>query len=151
MIESRCSQRMNMPIPVIGITTRKDMTRTGLSVVMLQQPYINVIIQAGGAPVLIPSDLPEAGWRELYRRLDGLLFTGGGDIATGRFNGQDHPKVGGLDEARDAIELGLLRSVTDDGKPFLGICRGLQVTNVALGGTLYTHILDQIPNALNHD
>jgi putative glutamine amidotransferase len=142
---------MNMPLPIIGITTRKDMTRTGLPVVMLQQPYINVIIQAGGAPVLIPSDLPEAGWRALYRRLDGLLFTGGGDVATERFNGQAHPKVGGVDEARDAIELGLVRSVTDDGKPFLGICRGLQVANVALGGTLYTHILDQVPGALNHD
>ncbi len=140
-----------MPTPIIGITTRKDLTPAGLPAVMLQQAYTNAIIQAGGAPVLIPSDLPEAGWRELFQRLDGILFTGGGDIAVEHFKGEAHPKVTGLDEARDAIELGLVRSVVEAGKPFLGICRGLQATNVALGGTLYTDILDQVPNALQHD
>ncbi len=140
-----------MPTPIIGITTRKDLTRSGLPVVMLQQAYTNAIIQAGGAPVLIPSDLPEAGWRELLQRLDGILFTGGGDIAVEYFNGESHPKVAGMDEARDVIELGLVRSVVEGGKPFLGICRGLQAANVALGGTLYTDIPDQVPNALQHD
>ena len=53
--------------------------------------------------------------------------------------------------ARDAIELPLLRAAVDGDKPLLGICRGFQVMNVALGGTLYTHILDQLPNALQHD
>jgi putative glutamine amidotransferase len=140
-----------MPTPVIGITTRKDFSRTGLPVVMLQQPYIKAIVQAGGAPVLIPSDLPEEGWRALYQRLDGILLTGGGDIAVERFQGGDHPKVADVDEARDVIELGLARSAADGGKPFMGICRGLQLTNVALGGTLYTHIPDQVPDALTHD
>lgn len=140
-----------MSMPIIGITTRKDFTSNGLPVVMLQQAYINAMLQAGGAPVLIPSDLPEQAWRELYRRLDGVLFTGGGDVATEIFNGQPHPKVGGVDEARDAIELGLVRSVAQDGKPFLGICRGLQVANVALGGTLYTDLPDQLQGALKHD
>jgi putative glutamine amidotransferase len=118
---------------------------------MAHQAYLDAILQAGGAPVLIPSDLPEAGWRELYKRLDGILFTGGGDIATEIFGGQPHPKVGSVDEARDSIELGLARSAADGGMPFLGICRGLQVANVALGGTLYTDILDQAPNALKHN
>src|SRR5258706_59081 len=104
-----------------------------------------------GARVLIPSDLREPGWRELFQRLDGILFTGGGDMAVEHFKGEAHPKVTGLDEARDAIDLGLVRSVAEAGKPFLGICRGLQATNVALGGTLYTDILDQVPNALQHD
>ena len=140
-----------MPTPVIGITTRKDLTPSGLPAIMLQQAYTNAIIQAGGAPVLIPSDLPEAGWREVCRRLDGMLFTGGGDIAVEHFNGEPHPRVGGVDEARDAIELGLVRSVVDGRKPFLGICRGLQAANVALGGTLYTDIQDQLPGALRHD
>src|SRR5947207_9395054 len=110
---------INMPIPIIGITTRKDLSHSGLPVVMLQQAYTNAIIQAGGAPVLIPSDLPEAGWRELYKRLDGMLFTGGGDIASGLFNGQEHPKVADVDEARDTIELGFARSAAESGKPFL--------------------------------
>jgi len=140
-----------MPTPIIGITTRKDLTPNGLPAVMLQQAYTSAIIAAGGVPVLIPSDLPEPGWRELYRRLDGMLFTGGGDIAVEHFNGEQHPKVAGVDEARDLIELGLVRSVVEGRKPFLGICRGLQATNVALGGTLYTDILDQHPGALKHD
>lgn len=140
-----------MPMPIIGITTRKDLTRAGHPAVMVQQAYLNAIIEAGGTPVLIPSDLPEEGWREVYKRLDGLLFTGGGDVATHIFHGQDNPKVAGVDEARDTIELGLARCAADEGKPFLGICRGLQVTNVALGGTLYTDILDQLPGALKHD
>jgi len=139
-----------MSIPIIGITTRKDLTPAGLPAVMVLQAYVNAIVQAGGAPVLIPSDLPEFGWNELGKRLDGILFTGGGDIAVERFAGTPHPKVGGVDEARDAIELALARSAAESGTPFLGICRGLQVVNVALGGTLYTDILDQAPGALNH-
>ncbi len=139
-----------MPTPIIGITTRKDITPAKLPAVMVQQSYTNAILQAGGVPVLIPSDLPEAGWRELLRRLDGILFTGGGDIAIEHFAGQPHPDVYGVDEARDTIELALTRAAAESGMPFLGICRGLQVANVALGGTLYTDILDQAPNALNH-
>ena len=136
--------------PIIGLTTRKDLTPTGLPVVMVQQAYVHAIIQAGGAPLLIPSDLPNAGWRELRQRLDGILFTGGGDIAVEHFNAAPHPKVDGVDEARDALELDLVRCAAQDGTPFLGICRGLQVANVALGGTLYTDIHDQAVDALNH-
>lgn len=140
-----------MSTPVIGITTRKDLTPAGLPAVMVLQAYVSAIVQAGGAPVLLPSDVPEAGWNEIVRRLDGLLFTGGGDVAIERFAGQPHPKVGGVDGARDEIELGLVRSAAESRIPFLGICRGLQVVNVALGGTLYTDILDQAPGALDHN
>jgi putative glutamine amidotransferase len=118
---------------------------------MVQQSYTNAILQAGGVPVLIPSELPESGWKELSKQLDGILFTGGPDIATERFNGIPHPAVYGVDEARDDLELGLANLAAYKDKPFLGICRGLQVVNVALGGTLYTHISDQHPNALQHD
>ncbi len=140
-----------MPTPIIGITTRKDFTAAGLPAVLLLQAYTNAVLQAGGTPVLIPSDLPEQNWQALYKRLDGLLFTGGGDVAIEHFHGEDHPRIGGRDDARDAIELGLARAVAGDGKPFLGICRGLQVANVALGGTLYTDIPDQVPGSLKHD
>lgn len=139
-----------MSTPIIGITTRKDLTPAGLPAVMVLQAYVSAIVQAGGAPVLIPSDLTEAGWNEIVRRLDGFLFTGGGDVAIEHFAGQPRPKVGGVDVARDEIELGLVRSAAESGVPFLGICRGLQVVNVALGGTLYTDILDQAPGALDH-
>ena len=108
-------------------------------------------MQAGGVPVLIPSELDESDWMELYLRLDGILLSGGGDIAVERYNGLPHRRVDGVDEARDALEFGLLNSAIKEGKPFLGICRGSQVVNVGLGGTLYTHVEDQHPDALKHD
>jgi putative glutamine amidotransferase len=141
-----------MPAPIIGITTRTaPVLPAGLKSVMVQQAYTNAILDAGGVPVLIPSELSESGWNELFQRLDGILFTGGPDVAIERFGGEPHPAVYGVDEARDALELGLANLAADKGKPFFGICRGLQVVNVALGGTLYTHIPDQHPNALHHE
>ena len=72
--------------------------------------------------------------------MDGILFTGGGDIAIDRFNGEPHPKLTNVDTERDAIELSLLYSDHKKGKPFLGICRGFQMINVGMGGTLiYRH------------
>lgn len=108
-------------------------------------------MQAGGVPVLIPSELNEDDWMDLYAHLDGILLSGGGDIALERFNGSPHPRVVGVDERRDALEFGLLHSAIQQGKPFLGICRGSQVVNVGLGGTLYTHVKAQHPDSLKHD
>jgi len=112
---------------------------------------VHAIRQAGGIPILIPNQLSQEDWMNLYPRLGGILFTGGGDIRTEIFNGVPHSKVNEVDDERDELELPLLRAAAKDGKPFLGICRGFQVANVALGGTLYTHIADQHPNALRHD
>jgi putative glutamine amidotransferase len=135
---------------LIGITACHANTTDGLPAVRILQAYAAAIVEAGGAPILIPPDLPEDGWRTLLDRLDGVLFSGGADISLEHFNGEPHPTV--VEEpVRDAIELPLLRAAAEGDKPFLGICRGFQVMNVALGGTLYTHILDQLPNALQHD
>lgn len=136
--------------PLIGVTTF-DSERENRPYVMLNTHYVRAIQQAGGIPLLIPNQLAQEEWMELYPRLGGIMFTGGGDIRTDIFNGAPHPKVGDVDDARDALELPLLRRAAEDGKPFLGICRGFQVANVALGGTLYTHIPDQHPGALRHD
>lgn len=137
---------------IIGITARTaPVPPSNLLSTMVQQAYTNAILEAGGTPVLLPAGIPENGWKELFQRLDGILFPGGPDIAIERFNGIPHPAVYGVDEARDTLELGLARLAADEGKPFLGICRGIQVVNVALGGTLYTHIPDQHPNALQHE
>ncbi len=138
-------------MPLIGLTTSDSLNSKRNPLVSLSTHYVRAILQAGGTPVLIPNQLDEPAWRELYNRLDGIVFTGGGDIETGIFHGEDHPRVSGINRERDALELPLLRAAAEDGKPFLGICRGLQVTNVALGGTLFTHITDQLPGALGHD
>ncbi len=115
------------------------------------QSYVNAVIQAGGVPILVPSLIAEDGWDAVYSRLDGILFSGGGDIGLEFSPGEPHPRIDGVDLARDSIEMKMIRAAAFDGKPFLGICRGCQVVNVALGGTLYTHIRDQLPNALDHD
>jgi putative glutamine amidotransferase len=136
--------------PVIGITTNQSTNANGQPTVVLMQSYISAVMQAGGVPVLIPSLIVEEGWAEVYSRLDGILFSGGGDIGPEFSPGEAHPRIDGIDLARDSIELKMVRAAASDGKPFLGICRGCQVMNVALGGTLYTHIPDQLPNALDH-
>jgi putative glutamine amidotransferase len=136
--------------PLIGITTTQSKTVHGQPTVMLMQSYIKAVIQAGGVPVLIPSLIAEDGWDVVYSRLDGILFSGGGDIGLEFSPGEPHPRIDEVDLQRDAIELTMIKTAASDGKPFLGICRGCQVLNVALGGTLYTHLVDQLPNALDH-
>jgi putative glutamine amidotransferase len=136
--------------PIIGITTNQSKNANGQPTIMLMQSYINAVMQAGGVPVLIPSLIAEDGWDALYARLDGILFSGGGDIGLEYSPGDPHPRIDDVDLARDSIELKMVQAAASDGKPFLGICRGCQVMNVALGGTLYTHIPDQLTNALDH-
>jgi putative glutamine amidotransferase len=136
--------------PIIGITTNQSTSIHGQPTIMLMQSYVNAILQAGGIPVLIPSLIADGGWEALYGRLDGILFSGGGDIALEHFEGDPHPRIDDVDPARDSIELKLLHAAASEGKAFLGICRGCQVMNVAFGGTLYTHIPDQFPRGLDH-
>lgn len=140
-----------MSKPLIGVTTRNGRDADNHPTTTVQHAYIRAIVQAGGLPLPIPSLLNKEDFLDIYSRLDGILFTGGGDVALEHFDGSDHPKIGEVDKMRDLTELTLLRTAAQDGKPMLGICRGAQVMNVALGGTLYTHIHDQVKNALDHD
>lgn len=139
-----------MSKPLIGITTRNEKDSNSHPYTAVQHSYIKAVVQAGGLPLPIPSILNEEDFLEIYSHLDGILFSGGGDISLDYFSGSDHPRIGEVDKMRDLTELTLLRTAADDGKPMLGICRGAQVMNVALGGTLYTHIPDQVKNALDH-
>jgi putative glutamine amidotransferase len=140
-----------MPKPLIGLTVYLTRSASGLPAAAINIAYIDSIRNAGGLPVLIPNQLQVEEWRELAPRLDGILFTGGGDIRTELFGGSPHPAVDDVDDERDMLELSLMRHAMEDGTPVLGICRGCQVMNVALGGTLYTHIPDQLPAAVRHD
>ncbi len=136
--------------PIIGITASRSHNSYGQPAVQLTEAYVNAVIAGGGVPVVIPSSLAEGGWETLYAHLDGILFSGGGDIAVERFSGDPHPRVDEVEPDRDSVELSLLHAAAAGGKPFLGICRGCQLVNVALGGTLYTHIPDQLLGALDH-
>ncbi|MBM3151361.1 MAG: gamma-glutamyl-gamma-aminobutyrate hydrolase family protein [Chloroflexi bacterium] len=138
--------------PIIGVTTYNGMNAGGYPAVLLLRAYVQAVVQAGAVPLLIPTELPEADyWLSVARRVDGLLFTGGGDIATDRYGGMEHPRVADVDERRDLLEFQLMEIAARDGIPFLGICRGCQVLNVALGGTLFSHIESQMAGAVKHD
>jgi len=138
-------------MPIIGLTTDHGTNPSGTPNVSIPQAYVTALIAAGATPILVPSELLAASRRSLFAHLDGILFTGGGDIACERFSGLPHPRVNGVDESRDDLEFAFLDWAVSEGKPFLGICRGFQVVNAALGGTLFTHIPDQVPGAIKHD
>jgi putative glutamine amidotransferase len=137
-----------MTTPLIGITTGRTISKT--TTICAGEAYVKAVIRAGGLPVLLPVGIHSADFDEIYARLDGLLLTGGGDIDPALYHGRTHDEVYGVDGQRDDLEIGLVRLAAESGWPFLGICRGIQVINVALGGTLYTHIADQLPNPLHH-
>lgn len=113
--------------------------------------YVKAVLTAGGLPFLLPCTIPEADWPSLVGHFDGFLFIGGGDIEPWRYGAGVAPASYGFSPMRDAFELGLLPRVIESAKPVLAICRGLQVLNVALGGTLVGDIASELPHAGKHD
>lgn len=112
--------------------------------------YVDAVVRAGGVPILIPLVNDESVLRRLYSMIDGLLLAGGGDVDPALYGEQPIPQLGAIDSLRDAVEMPLARWAVADGKPVLGICRGVQVLNVALGGSLYQDIPAQL-EARGHD
>ncbi|MCJ7548760.1 MAG: gamma-glutamyl-gamma-aminobutyrate hydrolase family protein [Anaerolineae bacterium] len=112
--------------------------------------YTRAIQQAGGTPLIIPPLTQSDDWPGLLAHLDGLLLSGGEDIAPSHYGQELEPWTGRVDEERDCAELGLLRAWLPLGKPLLAICRGHQVLNIALGGTLLQDIATRLPDALDH-
>ena len=140
-----------MTSPLIGITTYRTLNDAGNPILALSEHYVKAIVQAGGIPVLLPLELPEPQLADMLDRLDGILLPGGMDIDPALYGMETTPKVSISSPDRDHIEMEILKAAVSNGLPFLGICRGLQVINVALGGTLYTDIATQRPGALKHD
>ncbi|MGH2515320.1 MAG: gamma-glutamyl-gamma-aminobutyrate hydrolase family protein [Ktedonobacterales bacterium] len=115
------------------------------------QAYIIAVEQAGGAPVLLPPlESPES-MAAIRARLDGLLLTGGGDLAPALYGEERLPECGEIEVERDAGELDLTRWALEAGVPVLGVCRGMQLLNVVRGGTLYQDIVTQHPGSPRHD
>ncbi len=140
-----------MKIPLIGVTTSRLQTKYGFPAHAVGEMYVQSLANAGAAPLLIPLNLPEEHLEAILASLDGLLFTGGGDIHPTRYGAPEDGLSNSIDEDRDRVELYLFRRVVEDKLPFLGICRGFQLVNVGLGGTLFADILAQRPAASRHD
>jgi len=138
--------------PYIGITCGTFRDRDWSPPMnILRRTYIEAVATAGGAPFLIPLVDDEEVMRALYDRLDGLLLSGGGDVDPSHYGEEPTAELGTTDPLRDTVELWLARWAAADGKPILGICRGVQMLNVALGGTLYQDIPAQLHSDLVHD
>ncbi|MBI4631409.1 MAG: gamma-glutamyl-gamma-aminobutyrate hydrolase family protein, partial [Chloroflexi bacterium] len=126
--------------PLISITTHPKSAPDRAVLDQLLEMIISSVERANGLPMIIPLGLSENTLRELYARCDGVLFSGGGDIDPTHYSATTHEKIDGVDAERDRVELMLAKWIADDDKPFFGICRGTQILNVALGGSLYRDI-----------
>lgn len=140
-----------MTSPLIGVTAEHSASKYGLAKASVGEAYLQAIYQTGACPVMIPPGMPEEIFNDLFPRLDGILFTGGGDIHPSAYGEPSHPVIKEIDEDRDRMELSLLEKSMKNGLPFLGVCRGLQLINVGMGGTLYADIASQHSQALKHD
>ena len=140
--------------PTIGLATQTLEAVPGKLPLcwIMGQRYVRVLTGAGALPWLIPllRDDP-ATLRAIYDRLDGLLLTGGVDIDPANYGEQRHELCDRSDPDRDWAELTLIRWAVADGKPVLGVCRGIQAINVACGGSLYQHVADEHPAPIKHD
>ncbi|MDR0536449.1 MAG: gamma-glutamyl-gamma-aminobutyrate hydrolase family protein [Tannerellaceae bacterium] len=125
--------------PLIGISV----TRTAEGNSSLGASYTNAILKAGGAPVLIPATTDGIVLQQIIEQLDGILMTGGEDINPLWYNETPIPQLGTVDPLRDIYDIKLLKLAGDRNIPTLGICRGMQMINVAFGGSLYQDIASQ--------
>ena len=138
-----------MSAPLIGVSTSITVGENPERA-YVNSAYLRAIEQAGGIPVLLPPQLGTAARETLWRRLDGLVLTGGGDIEPARFGDAPHAATALVSPERDAHEMELVERALRDEVPLFGICRGLQVLNVALGGSLHQHIADAVGGAVQH-
>jgi putative glutamine amidotransferase len=130
--------------PVIGISAYSEQARWGVwdrQATLLPQNYVDHVTAAGGVAVLLP---PVPGIEAIADRLDGLIISGGPDVEPARYGHQPGPHTVVTRPGRDAAELALFRAMHQAGRPVLGICRGMQLINVALGGTLIQHLPDEV-------
>jgi len=134
-------------IVAVSATRRID---AGRERVALNSAYVYALMRAGLVPLLVPPVLdPEAACAALDG-VHGLVLTGGEDVDPGRYGATPHPKLGETDRARDAVELALVAGAERRRLPVLAICRGIQVLNVALGGTLYQDLASERPGPVDH-
>jgi putative glutamine amidotransferase len=139
--------------PNIGVTSNLEDVTYGIwtePAAMVPLTYVRAIARAGGRPLLLaptPADLSDPA--ELLDLLDGVLITGGGDVDPAAYGERPHAATEAVESDRDAFELLLVRAAADRDLPCLGVCRGMQVVNVAYGGALEQHLPDRLDNDIH--
>jgi putative glutamine amidotransferase len=136
------------PRPVIGITTYVTPAKWDnwvLEASLIPHDYVRAVEEAGGRPLLVPPS--EDGIEETLDALDGIIFSGGSDLDPAHYGGEAHPETSGIHEERDRAELELMKAALERDMPVLGVCRGVQVLNVARGGDLIQHL----PEIVGHE
>jgi putative glutamine amidotransferase len=141
--------------PVIGIPTQTLQSLGGVSAEIppswvMSQRYVVTLTNAGAIPWLIPL-IDDETLRGIYDALDGVFLPGGADIDPVSYGTAPHPLCDKTDRDRDRVELALARWAMEDDKPVLGVCRGMQLNNLAAGGTLYQDLAEQMPGSIKHD
>lgn len=131
--------------PLIGISLGYSDKKNSVN-----NTYINSILKNGGVPYLIPVTDDVEVLRQIVAQLDGIVFTGGEDFAPAYYGKEEHEKLGEVNVTRDTYDLTLLKLATDRNIPTLGICRGLQLINVGMGGTLFQDLPAEKPSDINH-
>ena len=126
--------------PVIGITGYRNQTNQGIA---LRQTYVDSVLRAGGLPVILPMFDDEVVADGLMKRIDGLILSGGGDVDPSRYGAMRRSECGESDSLRDQSEITLIRLAREKKMPVFGICRGVQILNVAYGGSLIQDIPSQ--------
>lgn len=134
-------------VVAVSATRRSD---AGRERVALNTAYVHALTRTGLVPVIVAPLLdPEAACAVLDR-VQGLVLTGGEDVEPARYHARPHPQLGETDAARDAVELALIAGARRRRLPILAICRGIQILNVALGGTLYQDLASERPGSIDH-
>lgn len=137
--------------PVIGIPCQADF-RAGSErpIYGNNRTYVHAVERAGGLPILIPMLTDPHDLEDLFPRLDGILFSGGIDLQPSLYGEQKLPETDELDPQLDTFEMTLATWALQEDIPILGVCRGMQLLNVFLGGSLYQDITNQRPGSLEH-
>ena len=137
--------------PLVGLPCyAAEVGRTHRPVYGNNQSYIHALLAAGATPLMIPPGLSSAALTALCAHLDGVLLSGGVDIDPALYGEETLAECGRIEPERDALELELTALALRRDMPVLGICRGIQVLNVACGGSLYQDIASQLPGSPEH-
>ena len=142
--------------PIIGVPTQTLQSLGGVSAEIppswvMSQRYVLTLTSAGALPWMIPLVSDDETLRGIYESLDAVFLPGGADIDPVSYGTEPHPLCDKTDRERDRVELLLARWAMADGKPVLGVCRGMQLVNVAAGGSLYQDLATQYANGIKHD